>query len=120
MFTINAQDGKARTGVLKTQHGTAKTPFYMPVATKATVKLMTMSDLESMNNEAMISNALIMHLKLGSEKIKSYGGMHKFMGYKRTLFTDSGGFQMIRTRLFMDINDKGVRFRNPFASSRAP
>ena len=100
--------------MLKTQHGTVKTPFYMPVATKATVKLMTISDLESMGNEAMISNALIMHLKLGSEKIKSYGGMHKFMNYKKTLFTDSGGFQMIRTRLFMEINDKGVRFRNPF------
>jgi len=44
-FQIKSQDGQARAGVLKLKHGTVNTPDLMPVATKATVKALTVDDL---------------------------------------------------------------------------
>jgi queuine tRNA-ribosyltransferase len=37
-FTVEARDGAARAGVLRTAHGDIPTPAFMPVGTKATVK----------------------------------------------------------------------------------
>ena len=37
-FALTATDGAARTGVLRTAHGELRTPAFMPVGTKATVK----------------------------------------------------------------------------------
>ena len=37
-FTLEATDGAARAGVLRTAHGEIPTPAFMPVGTKATVK----------------------------------------------------------------------------------
>ncbi len=37
-FTLEATDGAARAGVLRTAHGDVATPAFMPVGTKATVK----------------------------------------------------------------------------------
>ena len=37
-FRLTATDGRARTGLLRTAHGVVRTPVFMPVGTKATVK----------------------------------------------------------------------------------
>jgi len=46
-FKIIARDKhtKARTGLLELKHGIIKTPEFMPVATKASVKALTLDDL---------------------------------------------------------------------------
>ena len=36
-FTLNATDGRARTGVIDTPRGQIRTPAFMPVGTAATV-----------------------------------------------------------------------------------
>ena len=38
VFELEATDGAARAGVLHTAHGDVRTPAFMPVGTKATVK----------------------------------------------------------------------------------
>ena len=116
MYKIEAQDNKtnARCGVLKTAHGRVKTPFLMPVATKGNVKFLSTVELKEMGVNAIISNAFLLNLKPGSEFLKKAGGLHKFINFDRTIFTDSGGFQMISKELFLDINDKGVQFRDPY------
>ena len=45
MYKLAYQDEKARIGLLKTQHGIVKTPFFMPVATKSTAKQVSQEDL---------------------------------------------------------------------------
>src|SRR3989344_9654288 len=119
MFSIQAtsSDCNARIGILPTGHGKAETPFFMPVATKGTVKYVTGPELEQMGKQgvqSLIANALLLHLKPGSDFLKQQGGLHQFMQFHRTIFTDSGGFQMLIPSLFEKINDQGVYFRNPF------
>ncbi|HEY3615019.1 MAG TPA: tRNA-guanine transglycosylase, partial [Gaiellales bacterium] len=45
-FTLAAEDGSARAGLLTTAHGTVETPVFMPVGTRATVKGVDPRELE--------------------------------------------------------------------------
>jgi queuine tRNA-ribosyltransferase len=114
-FIIIHKDKKtnARIGKLKTKSGTAETPFFMPVATRAATKGMTSEELKDMKVQAVISNALILYLREGSEIIKKASGIRKFMNFKGINFTDCGGFQMYSKSIYLSSNDKGVQFRNP-------
>jgi len=116
IFTITHKDKKtkARVGILKTKKGSIETPFFMPVATKASVKHISSMDLESMNCKACISNTFILHLRPGEKLIKKMGGIGKFMNYSGINVTDSGGFQMYSPACYLKSDDKGVWFKNPF------
>ena len=96
VFKITHKDKttNARIGILQTKKGKVETPFFMPVATRGSVKTLTSEELKQMKVPAVISNALILYLREGSEIIKKFGGIGKFMNYKGINFTDSGGFQM--------------------------
>ena len=118
MFEIEAKDGKTRAGTLKTQHGTIETPFFMAVATKGAVKHITSCDLKKMNAKAIIANALILNLNPGSEYIKEHGGIHKLMNFDGVIFTDSGGFQMIRSSFYEETTADGVIFKDPINLSK--
>ncbi|NMB66486.1 tRNA guanosine(34) transglycosylase Tgt [Candidatus Woesearchaeota archaeon] len=104
---------KARIGKLKTKSGTAETPFFMPVATRAATKGITVEELYKMGVQTTISNALILYLRQGSEIIKKAGGIKKFMNWKGLNFTDCGGFQMYSKNIYLSSSDKGVLFKNP-------
>jgi queuine tRNA-ribosyltransferase len=114
-FTITCKDKStnARIGKLKTKSGTAETPFFMPVATRGVTKGLTSEELKEMKVQTVISNALILYLKDGSEIIKKFGGIRNFMKFKGINFTDCGGFQMYSPRIYINSSDKGINFRNP-------
>jgi queuine tRNA-ribosyltransferase len=107
---------KARVGKLITKKGSIETPFFMPVATKTSVKHISSHDLEEMNCKAIISNTFILHLRPGEQLIKKLGGIGKFMSWKGINVTDSGGFQMYSPSLYLKSDDKGVHFKNPFTN----
>ncbi len=111
------KNSKARIGILKTRSGIIETPFFMPVATKATAKYINSKQLQELA-PAIISNALILSLRPGSRIIKKLGGIIKFMNYSGTTFTDSGGFQMYSDTLFLKSNEKGVYFKNPITGEK--
>ena len=113
-FKIENISGNARAGILKTLHGDVKTPFFMPVATKGSVKLLSMEEVESTGTGCLISNAFILSLKPGLEVIEKHGGLHKFMNWKNPCFTDSGGFQVLSDGFRLKLSEEGVLFRNPF------
>ncbi len=102
----------ARAGKLRTNHGVIDTPAFMPVATKATVKTLVPEELYDMGTQALISNAFHLLLAPGMEVIRRAGGVHKFMNWERAIFTDSGGFQMIRKDFPFKINDEGITYKN--------
>ncbi len=119
MFEVSYEnEGGARTGVLETAHGRVETPLFMPVATQGTVKTLTFDRVEELGFEAVISNALVLYLRPGLERIEKAGGLHGFMGWQRTVFTDSGGFQMLNPDFIDKKSEKGVTFRSPFDGSR--
>jgi len=123
MFEITHRDTTtaARRGKLTTAHGIVDTPAFMPVATKATVKTLTPDDLYASDVQMIISNAFHLFLAPGIDIIKKAGGLHKFMNYtggadenrQHAIFTDSGGFQIIRKDFKFKITDEGLSFKNP-------
>ena len=114
VFEITAEDGAARTGVLTTKSAKIETPFFMPVATKATAKYVDAKDFEDIKAQSIISNAFVLYLTPGADLINKLGGIHKFMNFKGNIFTDSGGFQMYSDSFLLGTKKDGVFFKNPF------
>ena len=117
MFKIISKDKKtkARVGLLTTKKGVIETPFFMPVATKASVKHIPTEDLNEMKASAVISNSFILHLRPGERIIKKMKGLGRFMNFSGINVTDSGGFQMYSDSLYIKSTEKGVFFKNPFS-----
>ncbi len=109
---------KARTGIILTRKGKIETPFFMPVATKASVKHISPQDIESMGAKACISNTFVLHLRPGEKLIKKMGGIGKFMNYSGINVTDSGGFQMYSPACYISSDESGVWFKNPFEGGK--
>jgi len=111
-FKILAEVGQARLGELETAHGKIKTPVFMPVGTKATVKAMLPEELKSLGAQIILANTYHLHLRPGEETIKSLGGLHKFMNWPGPILTDSGGFQVFSLSQLRKLGEEGVEFRS--------
>src|SRR5256885_3545897 len=97
-WELEAQDGEARCGLLKTRRGIIETPVFMPVGTLGTVKGTRFEALESAELDARIilGNTYHLWLRPGEETIKACGGLHRFIGWGRAVLTGSGGVQGLR------------------------
>src|SRR5437870_380121 len=113
-FQIQARDGAARAGLLKTLRAEIETPIFMPVGTAGTVKGIRFEELESPDLDAKIilGNTYHLWLRPGIDVIKACGGLHKFIGWDRAMLTDSGGFQVFSLAEIRKINEQGVEFRS--------
>jgi queuine tRNA-ribosyltransferase len=93
-FSIERQGpGLARAGVIKTPHGDIKTPAFVAVATKATVKGIAAKQFSELGIQAVIANTYHLYLS-GLEAVEKAGGVGNFMGFVGPTMTDSGGFQV--------------------------
>ena len=111
-FQLHHTDGAARAGELQTPHGKALTPFFMPVATQATVKGLTAEEVRDVGAQVVLSNAYHLYLRPGVETLVKLGGLHKFMGWDGPILTDSGGFQAFSMGPLREVSDVGIRFRS--------
>jgi len=116
MFSVSSNEKQARLGKLKTRHGIIKTPFFMPIATKGSVKQLSPEDLKNIGTEAIISNAFILSLKPGLDIISKFKGIHKFMGWNKIIFTDSGGFQILSKTFLHKHSHSSIHFKNPYTN----
>ena len=89
------KDRLGRTGQITTAHGVIKTPAFIPVGTKATLKSVLPESLKDLGAQAVLANAYHLYLQPGSELIDRAGGLAKFMNWNGPTFTDSGGFQVL-------------------------
>ena len=114
-FTISARDGTARAGVLRTAHGEVRTPAFMPVGTKGTVKAVDPFELREIGAQIVLGNTYHLHFRPGEELIAEHGGLHAFMGWDGAILTDSGGFQVFSLRdTLLATDDDGVTFRSVY------
>ena len=138
-FAIEARDGgtDARAGRLRTAHGDVRTPAFVPLATKATVKGMLPAEVKALGYDMVLGNTFHLMLSPGAELIERFGGLHEFMGWDGPIVTDSGGFQVFsmghgtiadeikarpsrsgpgggaaREGAILSIEEQGVRFRS--------
>ncbi|MGL4633221.1 MAG: tRNA guanosine(34) transglycosylase Tgt, partial [Cetobacterium sp.] len=117
-YELYDKDGKARIGKITTPHGEIETPVFMPVGTQATVKGMTPEELEEMGAEIILGNTYHLYLRPGDELVAKFGGLHKFMNWKKPILTDSGGFQVFSLGDLRNIKEEGVYFRSHLDGSK--
>jgi queuine tRNA-ribosyltransferase len=114
-FRAEATDGEARAGVLTTPHGDVRTPAFMPVGTKATVKMLDPDEVRSLGAEIVLGNTYHLHFRPGEDLIDELGGLHEFMQWDGPILTDSGGYQVFSLRdTITRVDDEGVTFRSVY------
>ena len=110
-FDIEHRDGLARVGTIHTPHGDIKTPAFVGAATRATVKALTMKEMNELGSQAILANTYHLILRPGVDLIKEAGGLAEFSGWHKPTFTDSGGFQIFSLPN-VKITEKGVKFKS--------
>lgn len=118
-FEIIKKDsaGAARLGLIQTPHGPVRTPAFLPIGTKGSVKTITAEELKFWGADMILANTYHLWLRPGDALIHKAGGLHKFIGWDGPIFTDSGGFQVYslgekRLSKHVNIYDSGVEFRD--------
>lgn len=86
---------QGRTGIITTPHGTIRTPAFIPVGTKATVKAVLPETMAGLGAQAVLANAYHLYLQPGADIVDEAGGLGRFMNWTGPTFTDSGGFQVM-------------------------
>jgi queuine tRNA-ribosyltransferase len=117
-FRVLATSGAARRGRLELAHGTVETPVFMPVGTYGTVKAMAPNELAALGAEIVLGNTFHLWLRPGVEVLGAHGGLHRFMGWDRSILTDSGGFQVWSLGPLRKVAEEGVRFASPVNGDR--
>jgi queuine tRNA-ribosyltransferase len=113
-FAIHHRDAAcaARTGEFTTPHGSFRTPAFMPVGTRATVKGLLPRDLREVGAEILLANTYHLALRPGVEAVRKLGGLHGMMAWDGPILTDSGGYQVFSLARLRKIGDDGVEFQS--------
>jgi queuine tRNA-ribosyltransferase len=120
-FIINATDkgSKARAAEIITDHGTIKTPIFMPVGTAGTVKAVHQRELrDDIKAQIILGNTYHLFLRPGLSVIEKAGGLHKFNGWEKPILTDSGGYQVYSLSGTRKIIEEGVKFTSHIDGSK--
>jgi len=97
---------------MTTAHGVVDTPAFMPVGTQGAVKGVTHRDLESLGAEILLSNTYHLYLRPGDDLIARRGGLHRFIGWRKPILTDSGGYQVFSLAARRTVDEHGAHFRS--------
>lgn len=134
--TQQSATSKARTGLLKTPHGTIETPAFIFCATRAAIKGVAPDQMRAARTQIILSNTYHLMLNPGSERVAKAGGLHQFMAWDGPMFTDSGGFQIFslghgsvaaeikgnraqaNNKSLVKITEEGAQFRSYLDGSR--
>ena len=114
-LNISAHDGDARAGVIRTARGTFRTPCFMPVGTRGSIRAFTTADLEALGAEVMLANTYHLMLRPGADTVAALGGIHRFAAWPNHVLTDSGGYQVFS--LQPKVDDDGATFRSTYDGS---
>ncbi|MEI8103922.1 MAG: tRNA guanosine(34) transglycosylase Tgt [Candidatus Moraniibacteriota bacterium] len=94
IFTLEEEGGSHRRGILETPHGKLETPFFMPDATRASVRGVLSEDVTESGIGALVVNTYHLLLQPGEGLIRRAGGIHRFMNWEHPILSDSGGYQV--------------------------
>ncbi len=117
-YTVQATDGRARTGILSTPRGDIRTPAFMPVGTAGTVKALYVDQVRAAGSDIILGNTYHLMLRPGPERLQRLGGLHKFMRWDGPILTDSGGFQVWSLAKLRKMDAEGVTFQSHIDGSK--
>jgi queuine tRNA-ribosyltransferase len=110
--TAHATGTNARAATFRTLHNEVQTPLFMPVGTQATVKAQLPQTLEDAGTQILLANTYHLLLRPGPEVFQRTGGIHGFMSWKRSILTDSGGFQIFSLPHSRSMSEGGAIFQS--------
>lgn len=113
-FGFHAADesGSARRGWFRTPHGVVETPAFMPVGTHATIKGLSVQEVEATGAQLVLANAYHLYLRPGDAAVRALGGLHAFSRWAGPMLTDSGGFQVFSLSQHRTVRERGIEFRS--------
>lgn len=111
-FNLIKEENKARLGEINTKYGNYKTPMFMAVGTRATVKTLSPEELYDVGCGIVLANTYHLWLRPGEDIVNKAGGIQKFMNYNGPMLTDSGGYQVFSLANPKDITEEGVKFKS--------
>jgi len=113
-FRLEAQaaGSRARAARFRTLHNEVLTPLFMPVGTQATVKGQLTRSLEDAGSQILLANTYHLLIRPGPDVFRRIGGIHNFMSWKRSVLTDSGGFQIFSLPHSRAMSEEGATFRS--------
>jgi len=109
---VEATHGPARATTLTTARGTVRTPAFMPVGTRGTVRAVEAADLEALGAQIVLGNTYHLLFRPGPDVVEALGGIHGFSTWPGHVLTDSGGYQVFS--LAPKVDDDGVTFRSTY------
>lgn len=113
---------RGRIGEIMTRKGGLLTPFFMPDATRASVRGLTTADLEKVGVEALVVNTYHLMLQPGEGLIQEAGDIHTFMDWPHPVLSDSGGYQVYslihKNPDLGRITEDGAEFRSVIDGSK--
>lgn len=126
-------NAKARALSLHLAHGVVETPVFMPVGTQGCIKALDSNDITNhIGSKIILANTYHMYLRLQKqgvdsaesahlgaiERLKFFGGIHKFANFSGNYLSDSGGFQAFSLGENVKISDEGVEFKSHIDGSK--
>lgn len=90
IFEIKHKDNRGRVGLLKTKHGSVKTPALMPVIHPKKQKI----DVKKHGAEIVITNAYLVYKDEELKEKALSKGIHDLINFDGPVMTDSGSFQL--------------------------
>jgi len=137
LYQSKKRGSRARLGEIVTAHGKIKTPSFVAVGTKGTVKSILPSLLKEIGTQVAFVNTYHLVTHPGVEVIEKAGGIHRYANLNLPLMSDSGGFQVFSLALpklqfaaagrikktninkekqpaLIKISEDGVKFRSVF------
>jgi queuine tRNA-ribosyltransferase len=120
IFTEISRDpfGFARSGELLLNGIKVQTPVFMPVGTRGTIKALSSEDIDELGFDLILANTYHLYLRPGTDVLDNFKGIKNFMSYKRSLLTDSGGFQIFSLNSLFKFHRDGVFFQSHIDGSR--
>ncbi|UDY36163.1 tRNA guanosine(34) transglycosylase Tgt [Dermatobacter hominis] len=118
---VTATDGRARAGTVTTSRGTFRTPIFMPVGTRGSIRALMTHELAGLaaadgtQAEVVLGNTYHLMLRPGADVVADLGGLHRFTGWDGLMLTDSGGYQVFS--LEPKLHDGGAEFRSTYDGS---
>ena len=114
----DARSARARALTYETAHGSFQTPMFMPVGTSATVKGVTVGQLNDLQSQVVLANTYHLSMRPGADVVEEAGGVHRFMHYDGPMLTDSGGFQVFSLADTLKLDDDGLTFRSIYDGAK--
>jgi queuine tRNA-ribosyltransferase len=119
--TDEAQPGAnaARAGYLIARDGTAlPTPLFQPVATAGSLKTLDWRDVTDLCYGHVLMNTYHLAAKPGVAAIAARGGVKAFTGWRGSVLTDSGGYQVHSLAARRSLKPDGVHFTDHIEGKR--